>query len=65
MSYKEEEKNFISEFYAFGIVGVIISWAQHGMKETPEYITKQLINVSNGTQKFAAARFIENSIKKE
>jgi probable dihydroxyacetone kinase regulator len=51
--FLENEKKFISEFYAFGIVGVIVSWVQHGMKETPEYITKQLMNVSKGTQKFA------------
>ena len=65
-SFREDEVKFISEFYAFGIVGEIISWAQHGMKETPEYITAQLKTVSNGTQKFAAERFIENNaIKKE
>lgn len=58
-SMKEEEKNFISEFYAFGIVGVIISWAQHGMKESPEYITAQLKTVSEGTKKFAASRYLE------
>jgi len=59
--FGEDEKKFISEFYAFGIVGVIISWVQHGMKETPEYITMQLKNVSYGTQKFAASRFIKNN----
>ena len=58
--YLENEKTFISEFYAFGIVEVIISWAQHGMRETPEYITKQLVNVAQGTKKFAANRFLED-----
>jgi len=52
----EDEKKFIAEFYSFGIVGIIISWAQHGMKETPEYITTQLRNLVYGTQKFAASR---------
>lgn len=60
-NYDEHDKRFISEFYAFGIVGVIVSWGQHGMKETPEYITKQLKNVSIGTQKFALSRFIVNN----
>ena len=60
-NFAEDEKRFISEFYAFGIVGVIISWAQSGMKETPEYITMQLTNVSYGTQKYAASRFAENN----
>jgi len=60
-SFGDEEKKFISEFYAFGIVGVIISWSQRGMKETPEYITMQLKNVSYGTKKYAATRFAENN----
>jgi hypothetical protein len=53
----EEEIRFIAEFYAFGIVGVINSWAQKGMKETPEYITKQLRNLVNGTERFASVRY--------
>jgi probable dihydroxyacetone kinase regulator len=57
----EDEKKFIAEFYAFGIVGIIISWAQHGMKQTPEYITTQLKNLAYGTQKFASARYIEKN----
>lgn len=60
-NFGENDKRFISQFYAFGIVGVIVSWGQNGMKETPEYITNQLKNVSIGTQKFAAYRFIVNN----
>ena len=60
-NFGDDERKFISEFYAFGIVGVIISWAQRGMKETPEYITMQLTNVSYGTQKFAASRYAKNN----
>jgi probable dihydroxyacetone kinase regulator len=54
---KEKDICFIAEFYAFGIVGVIISWAQHGMKETPEYITAQLKNLVYGTEKYATLRY--------
>ena len=54
--YLPEDKAFICEFYAFGIVGVIISWAQHGMKESPEVITAHLKNVYVGTQKFVTSR---------
>ena len=60
-NFGDEEKKFISEFYAFGIVGVIVSWSQLGMKESPEYITMQLKNVSYGTQKYAVSRFAENN----
>ena len=54
----EEEIKFIAEFYSYGIVGIIISWAQHGMKEEPEYITEHLKNLVNGTERFAMARYL-------
>lgn len=54
----EEEIKFIAEFYSYGIVGIIISWAQHGMKETPEYITEHLKNLVNGTERFAMMRYL-------
>ncbi len=53
----EEEIKFISEFYAYGIVGIIISWVQKGMKETPDYIIIQLKNLADGTGKYAIARY--------
>lgn len=56
-----EDKKFISEFYAFGIVGVIIAWAQNGMKETPEYLAKQFDQLAYGTEKFASDRFREKN----
>lgn len=53
----EKDIRFIAEFYAFGIVGVIISWVRHGMTETPEYITVQLKNLVYGTEKYATLRY--------
>ena len=54
---KEKDVRFIAEFYAFGLVGVIVSWIQKGMKETPEYITAQLKNLVYGTEKYATLRY--------
>ncbi|MDD3174294.1 MAG: dihydroxyacetone kinase transcriptional activator DhaS [Herbinix sp.] len=56
---EEDEIRFIAEFYAFGMTGTITSWALHGMKETPEYISAQLENLAYGTEKFATARYKE------
>jgi probable dihydroxyacetone kinase regulator len=56
---EEEEIRFIAEFYAFGMTGTITSWALHGMKETPEYISAQLENLAYGTEKFATTRYQE------
>jgi probable dihydroxyacetone kinase regulator len=55
----EDEIRFIADFYAFGMTGIVISWAQHGMKESPEYITNQIKNLAYGTEKFATVRYQE------
>ncbi len=61
---QSDEIRFIAEFYAFGMTGTIISWALHGMKETPEYIAMQFKNVYLDTEKFATARYQEKQGKK-
>jgi probable dihydroxyacetone kinase regulator len=59
----KEDIHFMAEFFSFGIVGMIITWAQKGMKETPEYITNQLEKLAYGTKKFAAARYLQTNIE--
>jgi probable dihydroxyacetone kinase regulator len=61
----EEDIRFVAEFYAFGLVGVIISWAQRGMKETPDYLTAQLKNLVYGTEKYATLRYQSKNAKQE
>jgi len=55
------EVRFIAEFYAYGTVGLIVAWAQNGMKETPEYLTTLLRNLAYGTEMFATARYQEKN----
>jgi len=59
----EKDVRFVAEFYAFGIVGVVLSWVQHGMKETPDYITSQLKNLVYGTEKYATLRYQSKNMK--
>lgn len=59
----QDNKRFIAEFYTFGIVGIIISWVQNGMKESPEYIISHLKNLAYGTQKFATSRYLQKTNK--
>lgn len=54
----EDKIKFIAEFYSYGIVGIVISWAQRGMKETPEYIIANFRNLVNGTERFAMTRYL-------
>lgn len=60
-SLTEDEKGFIAEFYSFGIVGTILSWARNGMRETPEYITEHLKSLVYDTQKFAVSRYMQTA----
>ena len=61
-SIAEDEKLFIAEFYAYGIVGIIVSWAQQGMKKSPAEITGHLKKLVYDSQKFAISRYIKNEI---
>ena len=36
------DNTIIAEFLGFGLSGVVISWAQRGMKETPAEMTENL-----------------------
>lgn len=52
-----EDRQFIADFFSFGIVGVIVDWAKSGMKESPEYITTRLKNLVEDSKKFAVQRY--------
>ena len=40
-----DEKNYLVYFLAFSVSGAIFDWAAHGMKETPEELTENVISV--------------------
>ena len=40
--HSAEEQVLFAEFFGFGLSGVVMSWAQKGMKETPEAMTKRI-----------------------
>ena len=42
MTVKEEDKRFISDFYKFAFVGLMLNWIQDDMKEDPEAIIARL-----------------------
>ncbi len=56
-----ENLSFLAEFYTFGIVGIIVQWAQNGMQENPQEISKNLRSLVNESKQFAVNRYyIEN-----
>lgn len=63
---EKEDKNFIAEFYAHGLVGVVVQWARKGMNEEPEKIVQRLSNFINDINYYAAKKyFIEHGIDKD
>ena len=54
-----EDRQFIADFFSFGIVGVIVSWAKNGMKESPEFVTARLRNLLEDSKKVAVQRYLK------
>lgn len=53
----QHDKNFYSEFFSFGIAGVIISWIKAGMKEAPEKIASNMKSLAQDSEKLAYERY--------
>lgn len=58
-----EKKTFSAEFLSYGVVGMIIDWAQNGMKQSPEEITSSIKDIINGARMFAVSRYFKELTK--
>lgn len=56
---REEDKNFIAEFYTYGLVGIVIQWARNGMKEQPKELVDKLRYFIDDSKQFTSARYLE------
>lgn len=54
-----DDKNFIVEFYTYGLVGIIAQWVRNGMKEAPEKLVSRLRHFIDDSKRFAAARYLK------
>jgi probable dihydroxyacetone kinase regulator len=61
---EDDDKNFIVEFYTYGLVGIIAQWVRNGMKEAPEKLVGRLRHFIDDSKRFAAARYLKE-IKSE
>ena len=55
----EDDANFIAQFFSFGCVGIIVSWAKTGMSVSPESIIRHVINLVNDSKMFAFKRYMD------
>ena len=48
MNVREEDRNFIADFYKYAFVGLMLEWIRTGMKERPEEIVDKLDKLISG-----------------
>lgn len=55
------DRNFIAEFYAYGLVGMVVQWAKRGMKESPSEIVGRLTHFIDDSKRVSAARYLKEN----
>lgn len=48
MRVREEDKQFIANFFKFAFVGLMLDWIKNGMKEDPQQIIDRLSTLIQG-----------------
>lgn len=49
MVVRDEDKEFIANFYKYGFVGLVLEWIDKGMKEDPKIIIERLNSLIQGS----------------
>lgn len=49
MTVREEDKNFIVDFYKYSFVGVVTHWIENDMREEPEQIVERVNSLVQGS----------------
>ncbi|WP_320127618.1 TetR/AcrR family transcriptional regulator [uncultured Sphaerochaeta sp.] len=57
MRVREDDKQFIANFYKFAFVGLMLAWVDQGMMEKPEVIIERLSTLLQGDLFLALERF--------
>lgn len=57
MNIREDDKEFIANFYKYAFVGVMLDWVKNDMKEDPKKIVDRLSTLMHGNVSAALERF--------
>lgn len=57
MNIREDDKEFIANFYKYAFVGVMLDWVKNDMKEDPKQIVDRLSTLMHGNVSAALERF--------
>lgn len=57
MAVRDEDRQFIADFYKFAFVGLMLDWIKAGMKDDPQLLTDRLAVLMHGSITSALNRF--------
>ena len=57
MNVRDEDKEFLANFYKYSFVGLVLDWIKHDMKGEPKQIIDRLDRVIHGSVTAALERF--------
>ena len=57
LNLREDDKEFIANFYKYAFVGVMLDWVKNDMKEDPKQIIDRLSTLMHGNVSAALERF--------
>ncbi len=57
ITVREEDKEFIADFYKYAFVGVMLNWVRDDMKEDPRRIVDQISTIMQGNVTQALEKF--------
>lgn len=52
-----DDKAFYSEFFSFGLAGVVVSWVKQDMKASPQKVAKDMRGLVNNSERAAFAHY--------
>ncbi|MEA4922621.1 MAG: TetR/AcrR family transcriptional regulator C-terminal domain-containing protein [Eubacteriaceae bacterium] len=61
----EEDNKFISTFFAYGIVGMVIDWVEKDMVESPESMIEHLQNLVEDIKLMAISRYLRSTFEQK
>ncbi len=53
----EKDRDFIAEFFTYGLVGIVVQWARRGMRESPQELVDRLRYFIEANRYFSIARY--------
>jgi len=57
LTFSDEDKRFIADFYKYAFVGILMEWIRKGMKDNPKQLVDKLLYMLNGEIRRSLEKF--------